>query len=418
MSKALTVKALENIKPSASRREIPDGLVTGLYLVVQPSGAMSWAVRYRFQGSPKKHTLGAYPGIKLPDARALASKALVAVAEGRNPAQDKQDAKRAAREAVNDDIETIVDSFVERYARPHTKPGTAEQTERLLRKEVIPAWKGRRIGSIMRRDVIEVLDRIVDRGAPVTANRVLAAVRRMFRWALERGIIDASPTDGVRAPSAEKARDKLLSDSELHRVWIACDAIGWPFGPFVKLLVLTGQRREEVAAMRWSEIDLDAATWTIPGERSKNGKAHVVPLALAAVAILRKIPVVIHEAKPSPFVFTTNGVGHIKGYSRAKASLDAAILARMKKEAADAGADPEKVELAPWRFHDLRRTMASGMARLGIPLHVVEKLLNHISGSFGGIVGVYQRHDFAGEKRLAADAWATHVTSSDNGWQQ
>ncbi len=411
VSKTLTVKALDNIKPSSTRREVPDGGLPGLYLVVQPSGATSWAVRYRINGTPKKVTLGTYPAISLPDARSLARKALVAVSEGRDPSEERKAAKRAAREAVRDDIESVVSSFIERYAKLHTKPGSAEQTERLLRKEVVGAWRGRPVGTITRRDVILLLDQIVDRGAPVTANRVLAATRRMFRWAMERGLVDATPTEGIRAPSAEKARDRVLSDNEVGRVWVASDAIGWPFGSFIKMLVLTGQRRDEVAAMSWSELDLDNGLWTLPAERSKNGYAHVVPLAPAAVAILRNLPVVLHGARPSPFVFTTTGATHISGYSRAKAALDAAMLARLKKEAADRGEDPDEVELQPWRFHDLRRTMASGMARLGVSIHVVEKLLNHVSGTFGGIVGVYQRHDFAEEKLSAVNAWCYHVTS-------
>lgn len=417
MAKALTVKAIEALKGGVSRKEVPDGVLAGLYLVVQPSGAKSWAVRYRVAGQSKKLTLGQWPAIDLGSARDIARKALVTVAEGSDPNAQKKAAKQSASDAAaaRDRVEEVVASFVERYVKPNNKPSTAKETERLLLKDVVPAWKGRRIQTVARRDVIELLDAVADRGATVLANRVLAALRRMFNWCIERGIVDASPCDRIKAPSAETSRDRVLGDDELRLVWTAAERLGWPFGPLVRLLMLTGQRREEVAGMRWGEVDLAKRLWTIPKERAKNGQAHDVPLSALAVDILQNVPRVAGRAG---FVFSTTGESSVSGYSNAKERLDRIMLDLAREEAKAAGvsdADAAKIELADWRFHDFRRTVASNMARLGISLPVIEKLLNHTSGSFAGVVGVYQRHNYADEKRAAVEAWESFLQSSRNG---
>jgi integrase len=188
-------------------------------------------------------------------------------------------------------------------------------------------------------------------------------------------------------------------DHELALIWRAADATDYPFGPFTKLLMLTGQRREEIAGMRWSELDPDLTTWTLPRERTKNAEPHQVPIVPWARTILAGLPRMVG----SDLVFTTTGRTSISGFSRAKTTLDAAVTKL------NGG-----VPIAPWRIHDLRRTMATGMARLGVQLPVVEKLLNHISGSFAGVAGIYQRHDFADEKRQALEAWAQHLLTLDS----
>jgi integrase len=300
--------------------------------------------------------------------------------------------KRTDRAATErDPLEKVVDTFIERYARPNTRSWA--ETERMLKREVVGAWKGRCLSEIGKADVHELLDAIVDRGSPIAANRVLAALRRMCNWALERGIVKASPCDGVSPPSAVQSRDRVLSDDELAEVWRACNNIRWPFGPLIQLLILTGQRRDEVAEMRWSEIDFETRNWTLPRSRAKNDVEHVVPLSAAALEILNGLPQITSKAG---FVFTTNGTTAVNGFARAKRRLDAELAKTMP-------------QMAPWVIHDLRRTFASGAARLGINLPVIEKVLNHVSGSFRGVVGVYQRHSFADEKRMALEAWARHV---------
>jgi integrase len=392
MAKALTVKGLENLRPSEVRREVPDGLIRGLFFVLQPTGKASWAVRYRSAGQTRKLTLGTYPAINLKAARELASHALVKVAGGDDPAAEKQAAKKSERAPVGRDlVEKVVETFIERYAKANTRSWA--ETERMLKKEIVGAWKGRHLSEISRADVHELLDGIVDRGAPIAANRILAAFRRMCAWAVERDIVKASPCDGVKSPSVARSRDRVLTDEELRAVWQAAESIGWPFGPLVKLLILSGQRRDEVAEMRWSEVDFDAKTWTLPRTRAKNDVEHAVPLSDAAIEILKTLPRV---ASKSGYVFTTNGTAPVSGFARAKERLDAAL----------AGVSPG---MAPWVIHDLRRTLASGCARLGINLPVIEKVLNHVSGSFRGIVGVYQRHSFADEKRVALETWGRFV---------
>jgi integrase len=386
----LTVKNVEALRPGAARREIPDSLMVGLYLVLQPSGSRSWCVRYRHGGQTRKLTIGGYPQIDLKTARALAGKALRRNAEGHDPAREKI----LARAAKANSVDRIVEEFMERHVRRSSRPRTAQETERLLRSHVLPRWRGRMVHEITRRDVLDVLDRVVDGGAPIAANRTLAAVRKFFNWAIARDVLAASPCAGIRPPSAERARDRTLSDDELRLVWQAADKIGRTFGPLVKLLALTGQRRDEVAQMRWDEIDIDNRLWTLPPARVKNNQPHEVPLSAAARAVLE-----VPRVAGSPFVLTNGGASAASGYSKGKRRLDALLPA----------------DMPPWRLHDLRRTCASGMARLGINLPVIEKVLNHASGSFAGIVGVYQRHSFADEKRAALEAWGRHVDSLISG---
>ncbi|MFG1226514.1 tyrosine-type recombinase/integrase [Xanthobacter wiegelii] len=404
---SLTVKGIESLKPTASRQEFGDELVTGLYLIVQPSGAKSWAIRYRVNGKPKKHTIGPYPAVTLADARMLAKQGLSAVANGRDPSAEKKQAKREAAEGVKDDVRSVVDAYLERQAQKHLRKSSLRRVEGLLSNDVIAAWKGRSIKSITKRDVNELLDAAINRGARVTANRLLAVVRHFFNWCVQRDLIEKSPVAGIKAPTDEKSRDRTLNDEELGLAWKAADKLGWPFGPFVHLLILTGQRRDEVAGMRWSELDIASATWTIPRERAKNDNEHVVPLSPEAVAIIKDLPRMKDGEVDSPFVFTTTGKTPISGFSKAKEAMDKAISKPLKGEYEEEGAP----SIPDWRLHDLRRTMASGMARLGAPVHVVEKLLNHTSGTFGGIVDVYQKHKYASEKREAAEAWGKHVAN-------
>jgi integrase len=384
----LTVKNVEAMRPGADRREIPDSHMPGLYLIVQPSGAKAWAIRYRHHGQTRKHTLGSFPAVDLKTARVLGGKALRAAAEGRDPGREKI----LARAAEADSVDRIIEEFLDRHVRRSNRPRSAQETERLLRQHVLPRWRGRMVHEITRRNVLDVLDRVVDGGAPIAANRVFAAVRKLFNWAVSRDIIAASPCAGVKPLTAERARDRVLSDDELRLVWAAADKLGGTFGPLVKLLALTGQRRDEVAGMRREELDLDARLWTLPAGRTKNDKPHEVALSSAAIAVLKSVP----RVTDSPFVLTTNGAAPASGYSKNKRRLDALLPA----------------DMPAWRLHDLRRTCASGMARLGINLPVIEKCLNHVSGSFGGIVGVYQKHSFADEKRHAFEAWGSYVVAA------
>jgi integrase len=445
LAKVLTAVSVKNAKPGKIRTEIPDPGCRGLYLVVQPAGGKSWAFRYRFAGKPKKLTIGpVYLGDDEPEqavldqantlagARKLATDAAQQVAKGIDPARVKLREREVARQRAEkaelrdrDTVESVARLFIDKYARRHTRESSWVQTARLIglkpdpddaKKlvrttsggEVLSLWGKRTVHDITRRDVLDLLDGIVSRGSPVTANRVLAAIRKMFNWAVERDILPASPCAGVKPPSAEQSRDRVLTDDELRLVWKGAEAIGEPFGPMVKALILTLQRREEVAGMHRSELRPQDRLWVIPKQRVKNGSEQDVPLSDAAL--------VLFEARPkigkSGLMFTVTGDTPVSGYSRAKDRLDAEILKIQQTEAKERGDNPDEVKPIPhWTLHDLRRTGASGMARLHIDLPVIEKILNHTSGSFRGVVGVYQRHSYADEKRTAMETWANFVNS-------
>jgi integrase len=389
MAKALTALAVEKAKPGVVRREIPDGLLRGMYLVVQPSGVKSWAVRYRHRGVSRKLTLGAWPAIDLATARNLGATALRRVAEGFDPAAEKQDTKRVT---IADSVEHIIADYLARHVR---QKRTARETDRILRREVEPAWKGRRIQDIAKRDIISLIDAIEQRGVPIMARRTFAIVRAMFSWCVDKDILAASPCAGLRPPGQPRFRDRVLTDAEIARVWRAADVIGHPYGPQIKLLILTGCRRAEIADLRWSEVDIEGRMIRLPRERCKNDTAHEVPLSDAALAVLASIP----RGRTDLVFPSATGRTSTAKFTKAKSCLNAAIAA-----------DGDEA-MPVWVVHDIRRTVASGLARLGINLPVIEKCLNHTSGSFAGIVGVYQRHSFADEKRAALEAWARFVTA-------
>jgi len=395
MAKELTAAAVEKLKPGQTRREIPDGRVGGLYFLIQPNGKRSWAMRFRFAGRSRKFTLGQYPAIDLKAARELARQAKGKIESGADPGVEKKAEKAKAFVPANDLVEDVIARFIAQYAKRKLKASTAAEAERLLNKEIVPVWRGRRLSEIKRPDIHNLLDGIIDR-APVTANRTLSWLKRVCSWAIERGLIEANPCGGIKPPAAETSRERILSDDELAAIWQASEGLGAPYRAFVRLLILTGQRRSEIAEMRWKEIDLENRAWTLPAARAKNGRAHQIPMPDQAIEILRILP----RIAGSEFAFTVSGKQPITAFDKTKKRLDALL--------------PPPAP-APWTFHDFRRTAASGMARLGVNLPVIEKLLNHVSGSFAGIVGVYQRHSFADEKARAMAAWARHVESIVSG---
>jgi integrase len=402
----LTDLLIKKLPRPETRREVPDGKISGLYLLVQPSGAKSWAVRYRVGGAPKKLTIGPYPAVDLAAARKRAQEALGDVAGGIDPGALKKAAREArkAEQSVRDRVEEIAAVFVERYVKPNVGDAWARETVRLLKIEIIPKIGAKRLGEVKRGDVHEMLDGIVDRGAPIIANRTLAVFRRLCNWAIERGIIAVSPCDKVRAPATEETRDRVLSDDEIRLAWGAFDRVGWPFGPIARLLLLTGARRDEIASARWSEIDFAARTWTVAKERSKNGIAHEIPLSAAAVEIIATLPRV--EGRIG-FVFSTTGASPVSGFSKAKAVIDAAIRVATNAEGVNA--------LDHWQFHDLRRTAASGMAGMGIAPHVIEAVLNHKSGIIKGVAAIYNRYNYSAEKRQALDRWSRRLAKIVSG---
>jgi integrase len=403
----LTALNIENWKPSDARQEILDR--DGLYFVMQPSGARSWALRYRRKSDGKavKHTIGSYPALTLKDARSEATRLRAEIERGADPHGDKVVARRRATE-VDDSFDAVVRRYIadlrfrrkrswEWYARllglvPNGSPetlniirdGSKDQRGR-RRLSLVDRWGARRIGDIADTDIIEALDR-VSAHAPILANRLHAVLSALFGWAKGKRYIAANPCTDLDRPAVERSRDRVLDDKELQKVWNAAGELGHPHAGIVKLLVLTGQRRNEIADLRWSEIDLDERVIHLPKERTKNARAHDVPLSAQALAVVAGLPHLIEAER----VFTIKRKP-ITGFSRMKERLD------------------EASGVSDWTIHDLRRTVASGLQRLGVRLEVTEAVLNHRGGSTAGIVGVYQRHDYAAEKRDALQRWADHV---------
>ena len=407
MAKLLTAQAVEKLKPGPVRREVADARLTGLYLVIQPSGTKSWAVRYRYGGRPRKLTLGPYPLIDVAKARQRAADALEALAEGRDPAAEARATKARRGESGSDrnSFGAVARLFIERPARVSNKSWreTArllglvpdpDQPDRLMAaKDGIAArWAERQIDAITRRDVIDLIDEIADR-APISANRTLAALPKLGNWAVSRDILEISFCAGVKPPSPERSRERVLSDDELRWLWQATEADGYPFGRLVQVLMLTGQRRQEVAAMRRTELDLATRTWSLPAERTKNGRANEVPLPEPVVTILEAVPI-FGEAD---YVFSGTGRSPFSGFSRSFTRLNA----RMTELAGS--------PIPHWTLHDLRRTAATGMASIGVAPHVIEAALNHVSGSKAGVAGVYNRFSHSDEKRHALNAWADKI---------
>ncbi|RYG87180.1 MAG: integrase, partial [Alphaproteobacteria bacterium] len=324
------------------------------------------------------------------------------------------------RQAVDLAFSTYAKLFVDGHLKTAWKDW--EIGDRLLTAEAVPVLKAKALPAIKRSDIAAVLDRMNDR--PAAARLAHATLRKLFKWAVGRGDLERSPMDGMKAPAGVAARDRVLSDHELALVWRGAGTLGYPFAPLFQLLIVTGQRREEVSGLAWGELDRASATWSLPANRAKNGQAHIVPLSPVAMEVLDNLAKSLagcadEDAAAEPvewprkgLVFTTTGKTPVSGYSKGKTRLDAAIVAVAAEDAAAAGASPEGV--AGWRVHDLRRTMATGFQRLGVRFEVTEAVLNHVSGAKSGVAGVYQRHDWKEEKRTALEAWGRHVASSLN----
>ena len=332
MRRKLSAKLIEHLKASGPKRiDVWDTALQCFGLRISPSGRKSWFVTVRVDGRQKRVTIGTYPALSLADARKEAQKVI-------------RDAQLGlfgkAKESPALSLGETVPLFIQLYAQPKNRGW--KESERLLGK--FRGLFAKPLAHIARSDVVRVLDAVVASGTPYRADRSLSALKKLMNWALDRGMINVNPIAGLKPPHKERSREQVLSDDELTSLMKAADDEGYPFGNAIKLLILTGPRRSEVADMRWSEIDFDRAVWTIPAARSKNGQSHEVPLSSLAVTILKSQPRFI----ASDWVFTTTGRTPISRFGRLKRRLDSDAI------------------VADWRIHDIRRTAASGMARIGI----------------------------------------------------
>lgn len=393
-----------------------DTEIRGFAVRVSTAGKKVFIIEWRLPGgggvaAPKgRFTIGEFGNpYTVEQARTIARDVQDKARRGINPNSERQDSTRRTVELA---FRKLADHFIETYAKRH-QPRSYGQAKRTLERDVVPVFGSRPIHAITRADISALLqDRAAE--APQQARYMHATLRKFFRWAVDSGQIDRSPMEGMGPPAGAVARDRVLDDSELVEIWRALDDLGEPFASIYRLLMATGQRRDEVGGMARSEIDMATRTWTIPADRAKNGKAHIVPLNELAMATLEALDEAEWRGRDADvdFLFSSNGETAPSGWSKAKARLDEKIKERRMKKALEADQPVAKVKpLASWRVHDLRRTMATGLQRLGIRLEVTEAALNHVSGSRSGIVGVYQRHDWADEKRSAIEAWGAHLSA-------
>ena len=380
----LTQLAIAKAKPRGRRFELKDGAggVPGFAVRVGETGVKSYVVRYRVDGRQRRVTIGLVSVLFLAEARARARALVDQAKQGVDPAAAKAERRVQQRSTVS----AIVEEYAERHLRRNLK--SAAWIERLLRRTVVADWGGRPMRSITKADVIRLVDGLADRGAGVMANRTLQLVGRFFAWAVKRSIIETSPAAGIALPHKEQSRDRVLDDHELAAIWTTAERLDWPWAQYIKLLVLLGQRRAEIAALRWQDLDLTACVWRMPAAQTKMGRARTLPLPGAAVDLLAALPRIENAGG---YVFPGRGSAPICAFSGMKQDLD--CLSGIKD----------------WVLHDVRRTFATGQQRLGTRIEVTEQLLGHVSGSRAGVIGVYQRHDFAAEQRVALERWAEHI---------
>ncbi len=398
--RALTIKRVQSIKPPVKgQKDYFDAALPSFALRVTANGTKSYVLLYRPKLGPdagklRRLTIGTTAEWSLAEARDEAREWKRRVEKGEDPKQVRAEQHAVAVERAANSVGAIIDEFIRKYAKRNTK--SWDQAERILQRYVVPQWGERPIDSITRKDVFRLLDELVEDDKPVLANRVLAHTRKVFNWCIERGILETTPIAQVKPPGGkEHPRDRELSDEEIKALWPAFEMAGYPFGPFMRLLLLTGQRRGECANMKWSDLDLEEKVWHLAREATKSGRAHSVPLSPLAVGIIESMP-----RFKGDYVFTTQGGEKpVSGYSRAKQRIERAVN-RIRKEQ---GLDP----IPNWRLHDLRRTAATGMARLGVSSDHIGRVLNH--SPKGVTAQVYDKHTYMPEKRHALEKWAAHV---------
>lgn len=416
---AITKRTVDAAIPGSRDRFLWDTSLAGFGLKITPRGRKVYVFQYRItragaaERTPaRRYTIGTHGRLTPAEARQRARELAALVDQGIDPREREQVAKResAARRAREQarleselTLANLAQAWLDHYEHEkQRRPSSVAMARLVVTNHLLPPLGDKPLPHITRTDLQAVIDSI-----PATQRAmrrsVFAYASVFFGWALARGYIETNPLSGMAKPEAPRARDRVLSDAELHRVWQASLALRYPFGPFFRLLILTGQRRSEVAALDWSELDQSESIWTIPAERAKNGVAHIVPLSPLACAELHQLATRQQQRSGtatgwprSGFVLTTTGKTAISGISKAKKALDNQVAK---------AAGP----LTPWRIHDLRRTLATGLQRLGVRFEVTEAVLNHISGARSGIAGIYQRYDWQEEKRAAANAWAAHV---------
>ena len=375
-SDRLTELQIKNAKPPTDRAQVDlwDASMPGLSVRISAKGTKTFSMKCRNPaGVEQRVTLGRYPEMSLAEARKAAMQTRVRITSGEIRLSEIE-----RHQAPIVTLTTLADEFLKRHA---SKNRTAAETERLLRREILKSLGARDFKTIAKSEILAILEAIIDDDKPALAVQTLAAVRKMFNWAVSRDMLDRSPCEGIALSTDATSRDRVLDDDEVAKVYLLSG--GYPFGSIVKLLILSGQRRGEIAKLKWSYIDDQERTITLPASITKNKRQHTFPYGKQVESILSEIP------QQNEFLFPARNrvATTFSGWSKSKAALD-------------------KICAIPsWTLHDLRRTFATNQAAIGTQVHVTEKLLNHVSGTLGGIVGVYQRHTYMEEMRTAISEW-------------
>lgn len=390
----ITKRSVDALISSGQHDILWDDSIKGFGAKRTKAGAVSYVLQFRMGGRESKtrrYTIGSHGSPWTPaTARAEAERLAILIAQGTDPGE-------AERQRRRESVDLAFDNYSDRFAEACVGEGWRRLVKRSLELHVKPVLGSKPLPNLTRIDIVAVFDRM-PRAQIANIRNVFAVLRRLLRWAVSRGDIDRSPMEGMETPPPVKPRDRWLSDEELGRIWMAAPNTHSCFGPIIRLLIVTGQRREEVSSLRWEELNRKDLLWTLPGERAKNGEPNRIPLNELAVAILDEVAGSAIWPR-SGRMFTTSRGGRFTGYSKGKIKLDLLM--------SQDGREP----LPDWRLHDLRRTLATGFQRLGVRFEVTEAVLNHVGGSRAGVAGIYQRHDWKDEKREAMKSWNDHLAA-------
>jgi integrase len=361
----------------------------------------------------RRTTLGTTSELELAEARNQARQAMERAEQGLLPQEVKRERREAQKVDSRNTFSYVAADFLKRYRTRQKRPpaaSTLKEMERVYAHNAFTEWQALPLSRITKRDISDVLDGFIEQGHERAANLYLRYLKMMFGWALDREIIDVDPTARIRPPGANNSRDRVLTTTEMRAIWNATEPTpennGDLFSGIVKLLMLTGQRRSEVAGMQWCEIDQDGAMWSLPGTRTKNSRDHLIHLSLPVLAIIEdRRKEQAHMQMETAYVFTSNGKAPFSGFGKSKERLDARAARHLREITGD-----EAAVLAPWTLHDLRRTLVTRLSEnLHVPPHLVEAIVNHVSGVRAGVAGVYNRAIYLDERRAALDAWADYV---------
>lgn len=378
-TQSLTEMVLRNAEPpETGQYVIWDKQLSGFGIRISQGGARSFVIMF-YEGKRKRRmTLGKFPALGLAEARAEAKRVLANVMLGRAPEMPSTSEKVLR-------FSEAVTLFVDMHCAKNNRLGTAKETERLLRRHFEIKLGRMLVTDVTAGNIGSIIDGLMS--TPGEANHAFSAVRTFFNWARQRRHIDRSPCEGMRLPVRPKARDRVLTEIEVCRIYDAAKSTSYPYGSIVLLLLLTGQRRQEVSGLRWSEINWEDGTITIPAGRNKSNRAHVLPIAPMALDVLKSLP----RLHSNVFPARGNPNNTFSGYSKAKHRLD------------------ELCNVEDWALHDLRRTVATNLAGLGIAPHVVEKILNHSTGTISGVAAIYNRFGYQDEMREALTLWESKL---------